>query len=241
MPARPPFPRLAGAAIALAAGLGSPPAGALPPPASVTAPVTPPAKPDPITLDLGPRIGGAGRLGSSASLPITNRGGEIFGVGVALAPSPRFTVGLSYEHSGLGGERGVGDVADIAVGRSLDALWATLRLDVLKLDGFDLGVTVGPGIAWQHASADVIVFDPTGVPSTFLCSDSGSASLGLRAGLGIAARITEHVWFTADAVFDNLHLSSDPLGSCALGAGTVSLLGLRAGFVYRLDVSRFVR
>jgi hypothetical protein len=241
MPARPHFLRLAAGLLALAAGLASPPAGALPPPSSVTEPMGPPPKPDPITFDVGVRIGGAGRVGSSSSLPITNRGGEMFGVGVALAPSPRFSVGLSYEHSGLGSERGVGDVADVAVDRSLDALWATLRLGVLKLDGFDLGVTLGPGLAWQHASADVIVFDPTGAPTTFRCSDSGSASLSLRLGLGVAARIAEHVWFTADATFDNLHLSSDPLGTCAPGAGSASLLGLRAGFAYRADVSRFTR
>jgi len=57
----------------------------------------------------------------------------------------------------------------------------------------------------------------------FLLSSASNAAVEM-----VAKIAPDHVWFQTDAIFDNLHLSSDALGSCAPGAGSVSMLGLRA-------------
>jgi hypothetical protein len=196
----------------------------------------------PATFDLGPRIGGGVRLGSGPSIPISDRGSAMVGVSAAIAPSPLFTVGIAYEHSTLGREEGSGDVADVEIARTMDAVWATLRLNVVHTDGFSFAAVLGPGLIWEHVDSSVIVLEGVGSgPSHVQCSATASVGLGLRAGLGVDARLGEHVWLTADALIDNLRLSSDPIGSCAPGAGSVPLLGLRVGIVYKIDVSRFVR
>jgi hypothetical protein len=202
----------------------------------------PQAPKTPATIDLGLRLGAAVRLGSGSGLAISDRGSAMVGVSVAIAPSPLFTVGVAYEHSTLGREEGSGAVADVELARAIEAVWATIRLNVVHVDGFAFAAVIGPGLVWEHVDANVIVLEGTANgPTAVQCTATASVGFGLRAGLGMQARIGRHVWFTADAQADNLRLSSDPIGSCAPGAGSVPLIGLRVGFVYTIDVSRFVR
>jgi hypothetical protein len=241
MPGIRPLPLAAAAAIA---ALALPARADGPPPGPGEAPASPPARVQtpPVTFDLGLHLGGGARIGSAPTFPITDRGSAIFGASAAFAPSPLFTVGVAYEHSTLGDEHGSGGAGDVALARSMDAVWATLRLDLVHTDSVAFGALLGPGLAWQRVSASVIVLDAGGAgPSTFQCAGGGSTALGLRAGLGVEARLGEHAWFTADALADNLHLSSDPIGTCAPGAGSTTVLGLRVGFVVRFDVSRYTR
>jgi hypothetical protein len=232
--------RLAGCSSLLVIALIAAPARPADPPER--RPSGPVPQPDPVTFEVGPRIGAAGRIGSGQSFDVDGRFGAMFGLGVAIAPTPRFTIGLAYEHSQLGGEKGAGDLGTVDLTRSLDALWASLRIAVIRVDGFSFGVTFGPGLAWQRASADVVLTPGDGsVPSAFRCSAGGSVGLGLRAGLGIEARLSERVAFTTDAVFDNLRLGSAPLDDCVPGAGSIVLFGARVGFVLRFDVTRGVR
>jgi hypothetical protein len=246
MPAIRPLPLAAAAALAalalpaLAHADGPPPGPGRAGADEVTTNPFPQAPKTPATIDLGLRVGGGVRLGSGSSLPVSDRGSAMVGVSAAIVPSPLFTVGVAFEHSTLGREQGSGDVADVDLSRAIDAVWATLRLSLVHLDRFAFAVVIGPGLVWEHVDAEVIVHEGGG-PTAVECTGTASVGLGLRAGLGIEAQLGAHVWFTADAQADNLRLSSDPIGTCAPGAGSVPLLGLRVGFVYRIDVSRFVR
>jgi len=213
----------------LPAYLGPPPASALPPP-------------DPITLEIAPRAGFSRRLGSAPGVPITNRLGGVLGLGAAIAPWHRFAIGVGWEHSLIGSERSDGDLADVSVSRSMDVIWASLRLYLVRGERVGLLVQLGPGLAIQHATADVIVYPAAGMrPTVSRCSETGGPGLALRAGLGFEARLAGALWITADALFDNVHLSTDALGDCVAGAGTLSLLGMRFGLTYRGDVSRWLR
>jgi hypothetical protein len=221
----------------VAAALATRAAGAEPEPAIVL-----PPRPEPITLDAGVRLGGNTRLGDAPALPISGRGGVMLGIGVAVAPTPRFAVGLAYEHSDIGSEHGEGDVGVIDVDRSLDSLWASVRLTVFRVDRFAFGVLIGPGLVWQHVDANAIVYGGVaGRPDLFRCTDTGGPGLGLRAGVGIEAHLGGGFHFTLDAVADELRLGSDPIGTCAPGAGSTALLGVRGTLAYRFDVSRVLR
>ena len=95
---------------------------------------------------------------------------------------------------------------------------------------------------WQHVEANVIAYGGTaGIPDVFRCEDTAGAGLGLRAGIGAEVRLGEGFVLSVDAVADELRLSSDPIGTCAPGAGSTAMLGARAGLAYRFDVSRYLR
>ncbi len=201
-----------------------------------------PAPADPAFLDIGVRIGGAVRLGDASALTVSDRSAYVISAGLLLTPTPRFGVGLSYEHGSLGAEHAAGDLGSIDVSRGLDAGWLGLRLNFFRTENFALALTVSPGLVWQNARSSAIVLGGAEArPSTFDCREGGSAGLGLRAGLGTELRTGDHVVLTADAVADNLRLGSDYLGTCAPGAGSVTMIGLRFGFAFRVDVSRVVR
>jgi hypothetical protein len=235
--------RLVGVAIVSLVCLGARVAVA-DPPASLPSPEPgfvrlPP--PDPIVFDAGLRAGGAARLGQSPSLPIRRRTGPMIGVGASVAPSALFTIGLAYEHTWLGSEHGVGAAGIVDADRRIDGVWATIRLTFLRTDRVTLGVLLGPGLVWQGASANETVFAASGPPGTVQCTETEGPNLGLRAGFGTDIRVFRGLRVQLDTVFDELRLSSDPLGSCLPGVGSMAVFGVRAGLAYGFDVSRILR
>jgi hypothetical protein len=219
----------------------SPPAPAVPPAAEP--PVVVPPRPEPITFDIGVRVGGAVRIGDSPTLPIATRSGAMFGVALAIAPSPKYAIGLAYEHTDIGSEHGEGDVGILDVSRSLDSLWASVRLSLFRNDRVSLGIAIGPGLVWQHVDTSAIILssDTAGLPSTFQCTETGGPGLGLRANVGAEITLGGGFYLNLDAVIDELRLSGDLLGTCAPGAGSTAVFGARGGFAYRFDVSHIMR
>ncbi|MEP7126383.1 MAG: hypothetical protein ABJE95_35965 [Byssovorax sp.] len=211
-------------------------AAADPPPARTTTP------PDPVRLDLGLHLGGVYRAGDAPAFPITDRAGASFGVSAFIAPSRRFSLGLAFEHAGLGGEKAEGDLGSLAITRDLNLLWAGLRAYLISTDTVRIGLLIGPGLAWQGVDVSGVITPGIGVlPSAYACSASATANLALRAGVGARFLLGSGFSFLLDASFDNVRLASDVIGDCAPGAGTVSLVGARAGFGYEVDITRVVR
>ena len=123
---------------------------------------------------------------------------------------------------------------------SLPGAW--VRLTLVRVDRLALAIAIGPGLVWQHEDADVLALDPSfGLPNAFRCAETEGPGLGLRAGLGAEIRLGGGFYFNLDGVVDALRLSSDPIGACAPGAGSTTLVGVRGGFSYRVDVSRYAR
>jgi hypothetical protein len=198
--------------------------------------------PDPITLDVGGRVGVALRIGDSPSFPIATRNGGMLGVGASIAPTRRFAIGVAYEHAGMGTESGAGTYGTASVTRSLDTLWATLRLALYFDDRASFGVLLGPGLAWQTAHLDGAVIQASRPPAPLTCTETAyGPDIGVRVGLGTEIKLGRRWAIALDLVFDELHLSSDPLGTCIPGAGSTSIFGARAGLSYRFDVSRALR
>jgi hypothetical protein len=210
--------------------------------ADAPAPSTAKPPPDPITLDLGLRAGFGVRTGAAPNVPIVGRLGGVFGVGLALSPTKRFSVGVSYERSGIDREHADGDLAEVSVSRSLDMFWAHLRLRFFTSDRVHLSVMIGPGLGIQRATADVLVYpDTAGRPTALLCTESAGPGFGVRAGLGVEVHLGDALWLTTDAQLDHVHMSSDALGECVPGSGALTIPGVRFGLAYRLDVTRWLR
>ncbi len=195
-----------------------------------------------MTADVGVRLGGAFRIGDSASFGIDSRTGALAGVGLAIAPSWRYSIGLAYEHAGLGTEHSAGDLGVVDVGRTLDSVWASVRLTLFRVDRFAFALSIGPGLVWQSVDANVITLGGGQVqPDAFRCSEMDGPGLGLRAAAGAEVQFGGGFYFQLDGTIDELRLSADPLGTCAPGAGSTAQASVRGAFVYRLDVSRYVR
>lgn len=201
---------------------------------------------EPVTLDLGIRLGPSVRVGDASALTIADRAGLAIGVGVLVTPTPRFSLGLAFEHVGLGrevaGDGRLGQVDYVDASRSLNALWADLRLHLFRTPAVRLSVLLGVGANWQSADVSAVISQDVGQPLlTVQCSGSDSMNFSFRAGLGAEFIVGNGFSFLLDAVGDVVRLSTDPLDQCVLGAGTMTLLSARAGLGYKFDVTRFVR
>ncbi len=197
-------------------------------------------KSDPINVDVGVRIGAAGRVGGSANFPIVARAGEIVGAGIEVAPSRRFAVGLTYEHMGLGAEKSEGKLSDVDLTRSLEGLWASVRLFLLSTERATISLFVGPGLLFHQVSGSVVVRSNVD-PFFGSCSGGPGFGFGLRAGVGGAVAIGGGVWLGLDVTADNLRLGDGVLGECLPGPGTTTMIGARLNLSYRFDASRWLR
>lgn len=198
----------------------------------------------PVTLDVGLGFGFGTRLGDSPYYDVTTRAGAFAGVSAWLAPSPGFALGLAYQHLGLGKERtDVGLGGSLELDRGAHLVWAGLRLFPLRSEYVAFYLEVAPGLAFQHVSASGVLGSsgPVAILTPFTCSAADSADFALRAGFGADFSVGEAIHASLGATMDNMHLSSEPLGECVNGAGTVTELSLGAGVSYRFDVSRFTR
>lgn len=213
--------------------------------AAAVASAEPPARtppPPPVLIDLGLHLGGVYRTGDAPAFPITGRTGAAFGVSAYVAPSRRFSLGLGFEHAGLGSEKAEGDFGSAEISRDVNLLWGGVRVHFVSTEAVTLGVLLGPGLAWQGVSASGLLTPGIGrLPATFSCSGGDSVNLALRAGLGARFALGSGISFLADVSFDNVRLASEVIGDCAPGAGTVSLIGARVGFGYQFDVTPYVR
>jgi hypothetical protein len=246
--------RLFGGGMALATSLVAALAVAAEPTSSGKAEATPPA-PEPVTARIGLDLGPSVRIGEAPAFAIRERSGLALGVSAVVAPTSLFDVGLAYERVELGREHGGGttpgapamsatpatpDWVDVA--RTVDALWASVALRLVRAPEAKLSIVAGASLVWQHADASGALSQGEGTALLpFQCSASDSVNFGFRAGLGAEIPMGSGFVLLADAFVDNVRLSSTPLGGCVPGAGTTALFSGRLGFAYRFDVSRFVR
>ncbi|EYF02137.1 hypothetical protein [Chondromyces apiculatus] len=198
------------------------------------------AEDEPITLEFDGRVGMAVRADDPPDLAPVDRVGLDLEAAAYLAPTPSFSLGLAFQHLGLGRERSAtSDLGTFEVSRDMNALWAALRLDFGAGGRAGMGIEIGPGLAWQ--SVDLVgVTDLARGSTNFSCSGNDRPGLGLRAGLSGWVTAGSRFALTAGAGAEVLSLSSDVIDACATGAGSTVMLGLRFGVAYRLDVRPFI-
>jgi opacity protein-like surface antigen len=206
-----------------------------------TAPKAPAPSDSPITLDFYGILGSSIRVGAAPGFELTQRTGLLGGGGIVFAPLRSFALGLGFEHVGLGTERlGSSDIGSATAERSMNALWLDLRVHPLRTESASIFAGIGVGLGWQLAAASRFE-DPEGTGRTAtitLCDASDSASVGLRAGAGVEIPVGGGFFVMGDGWIENVRLSGEILDACIGGAGTSTLLTLRAGLAYRLDLAR---
>ncbi len=189
-------------------------------------------------------FGGAGvRLGEPQLFSVEERGGFEFGAAAWIHPSSRFGLGLEFSHLNLGREQaGPGPRGEIEVTRSLNGVWGGLRLDLVHIQEFEGWLGFGPGLVWDTSSAGGISDVVMGQPGkSFSCAATDGARLGLRGTLGAAIPLGGGLHLSPEALFEGDQLTTNTIGNCVAGPGTVGVFTFRLGFFFRADVSRHVR
>jgi opacity protein-like surface antigen len=203
-----------------------------------TPPKTPSRKDKSMAIDVAPSLGAMVRLGDAPAFDVTHRGALTVGASASYYFHP-IALGLTYEHAGFGREEsGIGALGVVRIARQLDTVWAFARVRVTGLEPAVPFIQAGPGVVWQTARADGVVFSNRGVAGgqPFGCRASDSANLGLRVGWGVELPLSPSVLFLGEGSFDAYRLSTDIIDSCAPGAGTASALSFRLGLAYRFDL-----
>lgn len=183
--------------------------------------------------------GGAVRIDDAPLFNITERVGGNFGLGFLYKFRP-FSLGLSYEHTGLGKEdSGVGPYGFVQIDRSLDTVYASLKV---HLSGIHWGTPyfgIAAGGTWQDANMKGIVLLDRGISggTNLSCSSSDTINVALRVGGGVELPLTNNVAFVTDVAFDAYRLSSDIIQYCAPGAGATSAFLFRAGLAFSFDMT----
>lgn len=183
--------------------------------------------------------GGSVRIDDAPLFQVNQRIGANFGFGFAYQFQP-IAIGLSYEYTDLGRENsGIGPYGFVDISRTLDTIWAQLRV---RLPGPTWGTPffgVGMGATWQQARTRGIVLLDQGVSGgmKFGCSAQDSMNIALRFGGGIEIPIGNNISFVADGAFDAYRLSSEIIEFCAPGAGGTTAFLLRGGITYHYDLA----
>jgi hypothetical protein len=165
---------------------------------------------------------------------------ESAGGGFFLAPLPSFALGLHYEHANTGSDRFVGQgVNSQHMERGMHTLFIDVRLHPLRRPSVALTVDLGLGFGWQYASA-ASASDIGGLGRNLkisFCDAHDTKALGFRAGLGAEIPLRGRLYANAQASIATMRFSYALIENCAPGAGTTNALTLRAGFLYRFDMS----
>jgi hypothetical protein len=183
-------------------------------------------------LRAGTRFGSANELADSET-----RGGLGFDLGLWLRLAAEYSFGFGLKRQDLG------KIALTQGQSTLDAGYATTMLELggraYPLRGKDAELFVGlrVGLAWQDVDAKglrpSINLQP---PQNFACSDVSGPGFALGADVGGALRLARALWLTGAVEFDGLHLTSDQVGDCVAGIGSITALSFGAGLLYTFDI-----
>jgi len=185
-------------------------------------------------LRVGSRIGSTSFVTDSEE-----RAGVGFDLAAWLRLAPEYVFGLTLERADLG------SIAYTSGQSTINADYATTALElggraypVRGQDG-ELFVGLRVGLAWQDVEATGLRPSLNLHPSqAFGCSDIAGPGFALGAELGGALRLTQSFWLTGALGADGYHLSSDPVGDCVGGIGSVTTVSLGGGLLYAFDLGR---
>jgi hypothetical protein len=183
---------------------------------------------------------GGSRVGApSFAADTQEKAGLGFGLGAAFRLLPEFSFGFGLERMSLGAASSTSGQSSVNAHYAVTELELGARAYPLRWDEAELFVGLHVGLAWQDVDASglrpSVNLEPAQV---FRCSDTAGPGFALGAELGGALRLTRSFWFVGNVGADGYQLTSDPLGTCAVGIGSITALSAGAGFLYAFDLGR---
>ncbi len=204
----------------------------------------PRAEPDPWVdghaLGVEGTLRGGSRIGSTSFVTDSEeRAGLGFDLAAWFRLAPEYTFGLAVKRMDLG------SIAYTAGQGTINADYATTALELggrafpLHGDDGELFLGLRVGLAWQDVEATGLRPAVNLQPSQpFSCSDVAGPGFALGAELGGSLRLTRSFWLTGSVGADGYHLTSDAVGDCVGGIGSVTAVSVGAGLLYAFDLGR---
>jgi hypothetical protein len=192
----------------------------------------------PLTLEA--RLGFNARLGSSFDDAAEE---EHFGAHYAfasyLAWKREFALGLELDHSGLGRVRALSGQTSVDNEYTVSGAWLGARVFPIRAERLDVFVNLRVGLLFQHVNAlgtreSASITEPA---QSYSCSEWDAPGFGLGGALGLAYRLGRHIAFVSRVDLTGARLSSDHIGTCADGIGSVASLSGSVGLAYEFETA----
>jgi hypothetical protein len=209
----------------------------------------PPRAPEPATdawqdghaLAIEAGFRGGSRVGAT-NLVVDNeeKAGLGFDLGVALRLAPAFSFGFALKRMSLGTVSSTsGNESAVNASYMLTKLELGARVYPVRWRTAELFVGLHVAMAWQSVDASglrpSVNLEP---PDVYSCSDTAGPSFALGAELGAAVRLTRAFWLVGDFAGDGYHFTSEPVGNCVNGLGSITALSVGVNLLYAFDLGR---
>jgi len=193
----------------------------------------------PLTLEA--RLGFNARLGSSFDdATDEERWGASYAFATYFAWRPEFALGLELDHSGLGSVRALSGQNSIDNQYTATGTWLGARVFPIRLERLDFFVNLRVGMVFQHVdafgtrSSGGSITEPA---QSYSCAEWDGPGIGLGGGLGAAYRLGRHISFVSRVDLNGARLSSETLGTCADGIGSVASLSGSVGLAFEFETA----
>ena len=197
-----------------------------------------PASP-PIRRDLGVELDLSlnARLGEQGSYSDDHGYGASYGAGVWLRAAEQVELGLELTHTELGRVANERSPNLIWAEYGATSLWFGGRFEPWRSNDVALFVALRAGYGLQGVSARGVLQQPGGLApaGSFSCSETGGGGFALGGGAGSAMFLGRHLQLVGRLDATAHRLTSDRLGSCAPGIGSVTSVGLGLGLAYGFE------
>jgi hypothetical protein len=195
------------------------------------APASPPRERDfGLELDLAFNA----RLGEQGSYSEDRGYGALYGAGAWLRAVEHVELGLELTRTELGKVESERSPNLIWAEYGVTSLWFGGRFEPWRSNDVALFVALRVGYGWQDVSARGVLQEPGGLApaGSFSCSETGGGGVAFGGGVGAALFLGPRIQLVGRLDATAHRLTSDRLGSCAPGIGSVTSLGLGLGLAY---------
>jgi len=183
---------------------------------------------------------GGSRVGApSFAADTQEKAGLGFGLGASFRLLPEFSFGFGLERMSLGAASATSGQSTVNSHYAVTELELGARAYPFRWEEAELFVGLHVGLAWQDVDASglrpSVNLEPAQV---FRCSDTAGPGFAIGAELGGALRLARSFWFVGNVGADGYQLTSDPIGTCAVGIGSITAVSVGAGLLYAFDLGR---
>jgi hypothetical protein len=177
------------------------------------------------------------RLGEQGSYSEDRGYGALYGAGAWLRAVEHVELGLELTRTELGKVENERSPNLIWAEYGVTSLWFGGRFEPWRSNDVALFVALRVGYGLQDVSARGVLQEPGGLApaGSFSCSETGGGGVALGGGAGAALFLGPRIQLVGRLDATAHRLTSDRLGSCAPGIGSVTSLGLGLGLAYGFE------
>jgi hypothetical protein len=186
---------------------------------------------------------GGSRVGSASVASDTEeKAGIGFELGAWFRIARAFSLGLALRRTDLGNLSFTSGQSTVNASYASTALEIGARVYPFRWDSADVYLGIHTGLAWQDVDANGLHPSVNLEPATvYECSDSAGPGFALGAELGAELRLARAFWLVGNVAGDGYQLTSEKVGNCVNGIGSVTTISVGVGLLYAFDLGREAR